>query len=144
MRNGNRSAVGQGSHKQVGQAPPVGQAPAVGQASRLSELTWRRHLPHYQLSSGYYFITFSTHDRFQLEPSQKDCVFNAIFFLDGKKYELYAAVVLNDHVHMIINPFESLPKIMHSIKSFTAHDINKILERKGNVWQNESYDSLSY
>ena len=130
MKNGNRSAVGQASHK------------SVGQASRLSELTWRRHLPHYQLSSGYYFITFSTHDRFQLEPSQKDCVFNAIFFLDGKKYELYAVVVLNDHVHMVVNPFESLPKIMHSIKSFTAHDINKILERKGNVWQNESYDRV--
>jgi len=55
---------------------------------------------------------------------------------------LYAAVVLNDHVHIIINPFESLPKIMHSIKSFTAHEINKILERKGKVWQNESYDRL--
>jgi len=120
----------------------VGQASlkSVGQASRLSELTWRRHLPHYQLSSGYYFITFSTHDRFLLQPSQKDCVFNAVCFLDGKKYELYAAAVLNDHVHMVINPFESLPKIMHSIKSFTAHEINKILEREGKVWQNESYD----
>ena len=69
---------------------------SVGQASRLSELTWRRHLPHYQLSSGYYFITFSTHDRFILHPPQKDCVFNAVCFLDGKKYKLYAAVVLND------------------------------------------------
>jgi len=122
----------------------VGQASLkpVGQASRLSELTRRRHLPHYQLSSGYYFITFSTHDRFQLQPPQRDCVFNALCFLDTKKYELYAAVVLNDHVHMVINPFESLPKIMHSIKSFTAHEINKILERKGKVWQNENYDRV--
>ena len=115
---------------------------SVGQASRLSELTWRRHLPHYQLSSGYYFITFSTHDRFILHPPQKDCVFNAVCFLDGKKYKLYAAVVLNDHVHMVINPFESLPKIMHSIKSFTAHEINRILNRQGKVWQNESYDRV--
>jgi REP element-mobilizing transposase RayT len=119
MKNGNRS---------------------VEQASRLSELTWKRHLPHYQLSAGYYFITFATHNRVLLRPPQKDCVFNAVCFLDGKKYELYSAVVLNDHVHMVINPFETLSKIMHSIKSFTAHEINKMLNRKGKVWQNESYD----
>ena len=119
-----------------------GNQSAAGQASRLSELTWRRHLPHYQLAAGYYFITFATHGRLLLQPSERDCVFNAICFLDGKKYELYAAVVLNDHVHMVINPFETLPKIMHSIKSFTAHKINKMLNRKGKVWQNESFDRV--
>ena len=119
-----------------------GNQSAVGQASRLPELTWRRHLPHYQLSAGYYFITFATHKRLQLQPPEKDCVFNAVCFLDGKKYELYAAVVLNDHVHMVINPLETLPKIMHSIKSFTAHEINKMSNRKGKVWQNESYDRV--
>jgi hypothetical protein len=36
----------------------------VGQASRLSEDFWRRHLPHFQLTSGYYyFITFTTYNR---------------------------------------------------------------------------------
>ena len=60
---------------------------SVGQASRLSELTWRRHLPHYQLSSGYYFITFSTHDRFILHPPQKDCVFNKANL--ARQYEDY-------------------------------------------------------
>ncbi len=115
---------------------------SVGQASRLSELTWKRHLPHHQLSSGYYFITFATHYRFLLQPQQKDCVFNAICFLDSKKYELYSAVVLNDHAHMVVNPIETLPKIMHSIKSFTAHEINKMLNRNGKVWQNESYDRV--
>ena len=82
----------------AGQTPIVGQASLtpVGQASRLSLIKWKRHLPHYQLSSGYYFITFSTHDRFLLRPPERDCVFNALCFLDTKKYELYAAVVLND------------------------------------------------
>jgi hypothetical protein len=50
----------------------------VGQASRLSELTWKRHLPHYQLSSGYYFITFDTHGRLLLETLKGDCVFNTM------------------------------------------------------------------
>jgi len=72
MQNGNQSA-GQASRKPVGQASRK----PVGQASRLSDIKWKRHLPHYQLSTGYCFITFSTHDRLQLQPLQKDCVFNA-------------------------------------------------------------------
>ena len=114
----------------------------VGQASRLSDNLWRRHLAHFQLSAGYYFITFSTYHRKPLLPLQKDCVFNAIRFLDSKKYELFAVVVLNEHVHMIINPINALPKIMHSIKSFSAHQINKISDRKGKVWQDENYDRV--
>ncbi len=120
---------------------PVEQTP-VGQASRLSDNAWRRHLPHFQLSAGYYFITFSTYHRQSLLPSQKDCVFNAIRFLDRKKYELFAVVVMNDHVHMVIRPIDALPKIMHSIKSFCAHQINKISDRKGKVWQDENYDRV--
>ena len=123
------------------ESQPV-ESPPVGQASRLSEHLWRRHLPHYQLSAGYYFITFSTYDRLKFQASQKDCVFYAIRFLDGKKYELYAVVVLDDHVHIIINPTDALSKIMHSIKSFTAHEINKMLNRTGNIWQDENHDRV--
>jgi hypothetical protein len=43
---------------------------------------------------------------------------------------------------MVVNPIETLPKIMHSIKSFTAHEINKMLKRNGKIWQNESYDRV--
>ena len=116
--------------------------PPVGQASRLSEHSWRRHLPHFQLSAGYYFITFTTHNRQILQQSHKDCVFEAIRFLDGKKYELYAVVVLDDHVHMVINPVDTLSKIMHSIKSFTAHEINKASNRSGKLWQDENLDRV--
>jgi len=114
----------------------------VGQASRLSEHSWRRRLPHYQLSAGYYFITFTTYNRQKLSPLHKDCVFNAIQFLDGKRYELYAVVVLDDHVHIVINPVEPLSKIMHSIKSFTAHEINKAANRRGKLWQDENLDRV--
>ncbi|MBI4744580.1 MAG: transposase [Actinobacteria bacterium] len=121
---------------------PVGQAQTVGQASRLSDISWKRHLPHYQQSAGYYFITFTTHKRQLLFPVHKDCIFNAIDFLDDKKYELYAAVVLNDHVHIVINPIDALSKIMHSVKSFTAHEINKIKNSKGKIWQDENFDRV--
>lgn len=113
-----------------------------GQASRLSNNYWKRHLPHFQSKNDYYFITFSTYKRKILLPSQKDCIFDAIRFLDGKGYELFAGVVLDDHVHILINPVDPLPKIMHSIKSFTAHEINKMLNRTGKIWQDESYDKV--
>ena len=137
--------------------PPVGQAstsihplgqqpstslPPVGQASRLSTKSWERHLPHFQTSAGYYFITFVTHNRKPLLPFQKDYIFNALRFLDGKKYDLFAAVVLNDHAHVIINPIDTLSKITHSIKSFTAHEMNKALNKRGKFWQDESMDKV--
>ncbi|NJM39161.1 MAG: hypothetical protein HC845_15645 [Akkermansiaceae bacterium] len=41
------------------------------------------------------------------------------------------------------NPiFWSLGDVMHSLKSFTANEINKQLGRTGPVWQKESYDRL--
>jgi putative transposase len=149
MKN-EKPPVGQGKTKLVGRASRpsqevsrlAGKNKPVGQASRLSEYSWKRHLPHFQLSGGYYFITFSTYNRKPLLPLQKDCVFNAIRFLDGKKYELFAVVILDDHVHMLINPVEELSKIIHSIKSFTAHEINKISNRRGKVWQDENYDRV--
>lgn len=139
MENTNQSIVQESTNKPVGQTATHH---SVGQASRLSEQTWKRHLPHYQLSAGYYFITFATYKRQLLSKASKDCVFNAIAYLDDKKYELYAAVVLDEHVHIVINPIDVLSMIMHSIKSFTAHEINKTENSKGKVWQDENYDRV--
>jgi putative transposase len=33
-----------------------------------------------------------------------------------------------------------LSEIMHSLKSYTANEANKVLRRKGRFWQSESYD----
>jgi putative DNA methylase len=34
----------------------------------------------------------------------------------------------------------SLSQIMHSLKSYTTNEANKLLERSGQFWQHESYD----
>ena len=53
-----------------------------------------------------------------------------------------------DHVHLILVPLAdeggpfSIPQIMHAIKSESAHGINKALNRKGKVWQDESFDHM--
>ena len=51
-----------------------------------------------------------------------------------------------DHVHLVLTPFTdadgpvSLPEILQRIKSASAHLINKALDRRGKVWQDESFD----
>jgi REP element-mobilizing transposase RayT len=60
----------------------------------------------------------------------------------GDKYTLHAWVVMPNHAHILFTPLvnEHLPKIMHSIKSYTANEANKLLGRKGLFWQRESFD----
>lgn len=61
---------------------------------------------------------------------------------DGEKYKLLAWVIMPNHVHLLLRPIGdvSLSEIMHSIKSFTAHKANKILQRKGQFWSKEYFD----
>ncbi len=53
-------------------------------------------------------------------------------------------VVMPNHVHALLRPMKgfNLEDLLHSIKSFTAHEINGICGREGKVWQKESYDRI--
>lgn len=63
-------------------------------------------------------------------------------FHNGKKYRLSSWVVMPNHVHFLVTPFEgnSLSGILHTLKSYTAHEANKILGRGGQFWQREAFD----
>ncbi|HZS47349.1 MAG TPA: hypothetical protein VFC63_19925 [Blastocatellia bacterium] len=89
-------------------------------------------------------------------------VMDALHFFDGKRYRIDAFTVMPNHLHLVIAPLQmiatdnnaltrteilrnqeryySLPHIMHSIKSFTSLEGNKLLDRSGEFWQSESYD----
>jgi len=57
-----------------------------------------------------------------------------------------------DHVHLLIQPLpienaenqgvHSLSEILHSIKSFSSHEVNKVMKRSGPVWVDESFDRM--
>ena len=59
-------------------------------------------------------------------------------------------VVMPDHVHMIVTPMTDyermrifpLRQTMHTIKSYSAHEINKRIGRSGPIWQDESFDHV--
>jgi REP element-mobilizing transposase RayT len=79
------------------------------------------------------------------DPELAGIVAGAIQFFEGQHYELRAWVVMPNHVHTVVwpKPPNELSKILHSWKSFTAHEINKLLpERMVPFWQSESYDHL--
>ena len=67
---------------------------------------------------------------------------DALLHFDGARYKLSAWVVMPNHIHFLATPFEgyTLASITHSLKSFTAHEANKILNRKGQFWMQEPFD----
>ena len=103
-------------------------------------------LPHYQWLNKVYFLTFCTHGRQVLSPGSRNIVLETCLFGNGKLFQLHAAVVMPDHVHLLLTPAIdeqgpiSIPEIMQAIKGTSAHRINKCLGRKGRVWQDESFD----
>jgi REP element-mobilizing transposase RayT len=68
----------------------------------------------------------------------------AITHFHGTRLWVGDFVVMPNHVHALMRPFCSheLETILHSIKSFTANQINGLLGRTGRFWQRESYDHI--
>jgi len=111
---------------------------------------YRCNLPHLQKDFSPHFITFTTKFRWILPPLARDIVISSCCHDHRKQYELYVALVMPDHVHMILTPLidaqkrevRSLVEIMRTIKSASAHLINRRLNRQGTVWQEESFDRV--
>jgi REP element-mobilizing transposase RayT len=65
------------------------------------------------------------------------------------RVRLYAAVVMPDHVHLLLSPRRDrdgwpfpLVDILQCVKSATAHRINRLLHVSGPVWEEESFDHV--
>jgi REP element-mobilizing transposase RayT len=71
-------------------------------------------------------------------------VADALIHFEGQRYDLAAWCVMPNHVHVVFKPTSGhqLSDILHSWKSFTAKEANKILGRQGAFWQTEPYDHL--
>ena len=116
---------------------------------------YRRNLPHWERPESVYFITFRTFKQVILTEDSRNITFNSILFHNNKKYKLYAFVIMPDHVHLLLQPLEkrnnsfySLAEILHSIKSYSANQINKMHKTTGKmpvpprVWLDENYDRI--
>ena len=78
----------------------------------------------------------------------------SLYHFAGARYDLLAYIVMPSHFHWVFQPtaaFEddaaaseggrtARERIMHSIRSFTSNQCNRLLGREGAFWQEESYD----
>ena len=63
----------------------------------------------------------------------------ALLALNGERYALIAWCVMPNHAHVLlaINPGFTLDRIVHSWKSYTAKEANRVLGRAGAFWAPE-------
>lgn len=109
----------------------------------------RRNLPHWQEPGQVYFITWGCQDGQPLSPGDRTVTLNSLLHWDGRKWTVYAAVVMPDHVHLLAQPLSSpgggvfnLAEILHSVKRFSVHQINQQRGANGSVWQDERFDRI--
>ena len=110
---------------------------------------YRRRLPHLQKADCDLFVTFFTLGRTSLPDAARDLVLGHAMREHGNRVHLHAAVVMPDHVHLLLLPLRGpdgwpfpLVTILQCMKGATAHRINKLLHRFGPVWEEESFDHV--
>ena len=106
---------------------------------------YRRRLPHWRADEAIYFVTWRLGQaQPELNPSERDLVTSALKHFEGKRYQLMALVVMNDHVHALLTTVEPyrLEDVIHSWKSFTANRMQRDHGRRGQVWQEEYFDRV--
>ena len=69
---------------------------------------------------------------------------DALNFFNGQRYALGEYIVMPNHVHVLLEPLgdHQLSEILHSWKSYSAKEINKIIGSHGSVWHRESFDRI--
>lgn len=95
---------------------------------------WRRRI-HDALDRGYGCC-------FLRDPRLARIVEDALLRFDGERYTLHAWCVMPNHIHTLFTPLSDskMSKIVHSWKSFTAQECNKVLGRTGKFWEREPFD----
>jgi putative transposase len=127
---------------------------------KINEFTkTERNLPHWQNPGSVYFVTFRTYNKFILDDNSKQIIYENIKHYNKIKYELFAFVIMEDHVHLIFQPNEiseglyfNLSEIMQSIKGFASKQIIKYIKNNeqnldlklevNKVFQSESFDRI--
>jgi REP element-mobilizing transposase RayT len=67
---------------------------------------------------------------------------NSLKFKHPTEYELHAWVIMPNHVHVLFLVKElPMSEVVGGWKSFTAREANKVLQRKGQFWQDEYWDT---
>jgi REP element-mobilizing transposase RayT len=110
---------------------------------------YRRNLPHYQKPGRAIFVTFCKGNRTPFTPEARDAILQHCLHDHNKRYDLHAAVVMPDHVHLLLTPLRdekgwpyALPLVLKLLKGASARSVNKLEDSSGPLWQEESFDHV--
>ncbi len=106
---------------------------------------YRRRLPHWRLEGSIYFITWRLKPgQPPLLPQERDLIKTAVNFHHRGKYIISAYVVMDDHVHLLIQlkGDRSLSQIIGELKSYTSRMMKNQYGRETPVWQDEFFDRI--
>ncbi len=124
------------------------QPPKQPPTQRTLQITKKGDLPHWRLTGATYFVTFNLHTG-KMSDDERQFVLDAFLHNHGRRCILHALAIMPDHVHfvarMLSDPDGSdydLSALLHSIKSFSANQINLLRGESGQIWQRESYDRI--
>jgi REP element-mobilizing transposase RayT len=107
--------------------------------------TYNNRLPHWRRQGATYFVTWRVANRQpDLQPAERKVVTDVLKHFDGHRYSLFAYVVMNDHVHTVVEPAPDLQlqTIIHSWKSFSAFRLQRELNRDGAIWQKGYFNRI--
>ncbi|MBE0540092.1 MAG: transposase [Verrucomicrobia bacterium] len=77
------------------------------------------------------------------QPTIAQLTEDALRFFDGQRYQLGAWVVMPNHVHLLVDVWDTpLSELIKSWKGFTAREANKLLGRSGEFWEREYLDTV--
>ena len=107
--------------------------------------TYHGRLPHWRIEGATYLVTWRLwNTQAILSNDERSLVLSALRFFHGQRYDLCAFVVMDNHVHLVVQPHEGqkLERIVQSWKSFTAKALIRSSGRSAPVWQDEYYDRV--
>lgn len=77
------------------------------------------------------------------QPAIAELAENAVRFFDGERYQLQAWVIMPNHVHLLVDIWQTpLADLVKSWKQFISREANKLLKRQGTFWERDYWDTL--
>src|SRR5437762_1046510 len=117
---------------------------------------WLNHHPHpWDWKTACEYMQRFEEEREQwLDQGQGSCLLrdsraqkivrDSLEHFDRDRYVIDACVVMPNHVHVIVKPLgtNSLNAILHSWKSYTSNQINRLINQTGPLWMAETFDTI--
>jgi REP element-mobilizing transposase RayT len=78
------------------------------------------------------------------QPAHAAMMAAALRHFDGTRYDLGAFAVMPNHVHALVRPLgaESRTKIIHTWKSYSARELQRVGALHAQAWQDEGFDRI--